>query len=56
MFEIRREAVRRLTICKECPSLTPAKLGWKCADCGCYVKPKSLIPQQKCPLGKWQND
>ena len=50
------EAHRRQRICKDCVELKPTMIGWKCSECGCYVKAKSMIPTSKCPLGKWELD
>ena len=41
----------RLTICYECPRLF--KRTMTCKECGCFLKIKTLLKDQECPLGKW---
>lgn len=48
-----KEFDRRLSICKECPSLI--KDQDRCGECGCYLKTKALWESSECPLGKWKN-
>jgi len=40
----------RLQTCADCPQFT----GLRCRACGCFTKLKSLMPHEKCPLGKWR--
>lgn len=28
----------------------------RCLECSCYTWAKSVIPSEKCPLGKWPDD
>lgn len=42
----------RLDICKQCDYLLkPAHI---CRKCMCFVKVKTFIPTQKCPINKWE--
>jgi len=49
------EAVRRLAICKACPMLDPTKVICTHANCGCYLKVKTYLRAEHCPLEnpKW---
>ena len=53
------EAVKRLDVCKDCPSLKISVNNftqvttYKCGECGCYLKSKTKLKSSKCPLGKW---
>lgn len=44
-------AHRRIAICEKCPSLNK-DLG-RCMECGCFVKAKTRVNFEECPLGKW---
>tara|TARA_B100001939_G_C16815420_1_gene561920 strand:+ start:73 stop:246 length:174 start_codon:yes stop_codon:yes gene_type:complete len=49
--KIQKMGQERFDICKECPELfTPTA---QCKKCGCFMKLKVVIPNQKCPIGKW---
>lgn len=41
----------RYSICQECPKLY--KPTDTCKVCGCFMKVKTWIPNQECPLKKW---
>jgi hypothetical protein len=43
------ESKARLAICESCDQWT----GKSCKICGCFVKLKVKIPEEKCPAGKW---
>ena len=43
------ESKARLAVCHKCDKWT----GTSCKVCGCFVKLKVKIPQEKCPEGKW---
>lgn len=43
------ESQKRLSVCQGCSEWT----GKSCKICGCFVKLKVKIPEEKCPLGKW---
>ena len=43
------ESKARLAICESCDQWT----GHACKICGCFVKLKVKIPEEKCPAGKW---
>lgn len=45
------EVTRRLTLCHRCELfLRPQQ---RCSQCGCYMKFKSRLRSQSCPVGKW---
>lgn len=49
---------KRRQICTACPKLTELqnKSGTfkkVCAECGCFIIPKTKIKSEKCPIGKW---
>jgi len=46
-------AERRMTICKLNRCGQYRKLFSMCKDCGCFLKLKTLIHNQKCPQGHW---
>jgi rubrerythrin len=41
----------RLAICRECPELEQDL--YRCQQCGCFMRGKTLFMDSKCPLGKW---
>lgn len=41
----------RLDICKQCPRLFKPTL--QCKECGCFMRIKTRIKSQTCPIGKW---
>lgn len=41
----------RLEICTGCEHLFQAT--HQCKKCGCFVKAKTWLPSQVCPVGKW---
>ena len=41
----------RYAICQECPFLY--KPTDTCKKCGCFMKIKTFMPKQSCPIGKW---
>tara|TARA_Y100001970_G_scaffold293338_1_gene439512 strand:- start:1557 stop:1886 length:330 start_codon:yes stop_codon:yes gene_type:complete len=45
-----KEASRRMSICKECPSLMRFN---RCSECGCFMNIKTKLPMVECPLDKW---
>lgn len=44
-------AKERLEICNNCPKMI--KLTGNCKSCGCFVKYKTKVRQEHCPLYKW---
>lgn len=56
------EHARRVTVCRQCPSLVPSEddpVGY-CGACGCGTRSrarlhesKAWMPRATCPLGKW---
>lgn len=51
MFVEEKEKERRLAICNNCPNLY--KLTGNCKLCGCFVKLKTKLKNQNCPISKW---
>jgi hypothetical protein len=41
---------RRLDICLGCDKWT----GGTCSICGCFTRLKVRLPEEACPIGKWQ--
>jgi hypothetical protein len=41
----------RMNICNSCEHLF--KPTTTCKKCGCFMKLKTYLPTQKCPLNKW---
>ena len=41
----------RMAECNDCEKLIQATM--QCRACGCFVKAKTALKDQKCPLGKW---
>ena len=46
----KRERDRRWAICQKCEYLSN---GTRCAKCGCFMKIKTWLPAEICPIGKW---
>lgn len=51
MFGVNEElSKKRLRICRNCPKFkNPA-----CTICGCEMAAKTRLPQESCPINKWQ--
>jgi hypothetical protein len=41
----------RMSICNSCEHLF--KPTSTCKKCGCFMKMKTYLPEQRCPLNKW---
>lgn len=56
MFNMFRErfqiSEKRLEICKTCDKFN--KTNSQCAECGCFMDYKTLLPYVSCPLDKWK--
>ncbi len=39
----------RRNICNDCES----RKAFLCGECGCIIRAKSAIANEKCPIGKW---
>lgn len=46
-----KKARERLGICLDCEFLK--KEYYVCDKCGCFLKGKTMFPNSKCPIGKW---
>jgi hypothetical protein len=44
---------RRREICDKCENLTTMIGAKVCKSCGCSIWGKTMIPNAKCPKGKW---
>lgn len=42
----------RLDLCNNCPKLI--NLTGQCGECLCFVKLKTKLKQEQCPLSKWE--
>lgn len=63
-----RMAEERLKICLQCPMAKESKMLillngtanrekiLKCSGCGCPLYEKVIVPEEKCPLGKWKKE
>ncbi len=47
----KKEYVKRLSICNDCPYLM--KRIKMCRACGCSMSIKAALPSMDCPKGKW---
>jgi len=45
------DANKRLSICNQCPFFE--KNSQRCSKCGCYLKVKTYLKAERCPIGKW---
>ena len=41
---------QRLAICNACEHFARSN----CLICGCFIIPKTAMPHEACPLGKWK--
>ena len=51
IFISTQERDMRLTICRLCEFQTTN--GSRCTKCGCFIKPKVRLIEEKCPESKW---
>ncbi len=42
---------KRLSVCLQCDRMD--KKNNRCLECGCFLKYKITLVDEKCPLGKW---
>ena len=46
--------IERLKICDLCDHVRLKKTKYiRCTKCGCFLKPKTRLLNQECPIGKW---
>lgn len=45
------EANRRFDMCKQCDLFIESKQ--MCSKCGCFMKYKTMLLTEKCPIDKW---
>ena len=43
---------QRLEICRQCDKFNQQNS--QCAECGCFMDYKTLLPYVSCPLDKWK--
>ena len=43
---------QRLEICRKCDKFN--HVNSQCAECGCFMDYKTLLPYVSCPLDKWK--
>ncbi len=54
IFKKRREiSEQRLEICRKCDKFN--SVNSQCAECGCFMDYKTLLPYVSCPLDKWKD-
>jgi hypothetical protein len=41
----------RMSICKSCDRYS----NYRCSECGCFMKTKTILADAMCPIGKWHN-
>ncbi|OMI16719.1 DUF6171 family protein [Leptospira weilii] len=44
---------KRLSLCLSCPLLLKTFLSERCSSCGCFVRLKTKLKSESCPIGKW---
>lgn len=52
-LEVEQMAEKRLEVCATCPERTKQFGASQCKICGCILKAKTLVPDEKCPIHKW---
>ena len=53
---VKEFVIKRREVCDSCDKLSSI-LGVKtCSECGCSIWAKSMLPDAKCPLDKWDKD
>lgn len=50
------ESESRLAVCKSCPYRSSYVAASTCSICGCFLKLKSKLPYEQCPLQLWPGD
>jgi hypothetical protein len=48
----------RVQVCRQCDRATRHRDGvrvLRCLECTCWIKPKTRLAGEKCPLGRWNN-
>ncbi len=48
-----KKSKERLEVCNQCEKFD--KTFFTCKECGCFMKLKTLFPESKCPLAKWNS-
>ena len=43
---------KRMEVCRQCDKFN--EITSQCAECGCFMDYKTLLPYVSCPLGKWK--
>jgi len=51
LFISEEKREKRLEVCRRCVEYNATL--YQCRECGCFLKIKSLLKNQKCPKGKW---
>lgn len=44
---------KRREICADCDRLKKHWYGDRCGECGCFIKTKTKIKFESCPIDKW---
>lgn len=54
IFNIKKDYdKKRYEICKQCEFIDSSVLGEYCSKCGCLIKSKIKVKNEKCILEKW---
>ncbi|EKR55197.1 DUF6171 family protein (plasmid) [Leptospira interrogans] len=49
----KKDLDHRLEICLSCSLLLKGFLSERCSVCGCFVRLKTKLKQESCPIKKW---
>lgn len=53
MLVTKGQYITRIAYCESCPDLI--KPTYNCKNCGCFMKIKARLKNQKCPKNYWGN-
>ena len=43
----------RMNVCAQCEYRKLGLLGYRCRICHCFIRPKTKLAGQSCPVGLW---
>ncbi|WP_244265265.1 DUF6171 family protein [Leptospira kmetyi] len=46
----------RLEVCLSCPFLVKRIFSEQCSVCFCFVRLKTKVKSESCPIGKWKRE
>ncbi|WP_345702350.1 DUF6171 family protein [Leptospira yasudae] len=47
---------KRLFVCLSCPLLMKRFLSEQCSVCYCFVRLKTKLKSESCPIGRWKRE